>query len=507
MTYDIILDLANNHQGDLSHGKSIIDDLSSVCLFDDMSYLLKFQFRDLDSFIYKGANPDNNKHINRFLQTKLSWSEYEELVNYARSRNFEIMVTPFDEASVKYIKEFGADRVKIASCSADDWPLIEEATTLNIPFVASTGGLPINKVDNLVSFFSHRAVDFSLMHCVGIYPSPRETLNLNRISEFRRRYPEVKIGWSTHEDPNDLAPGAMAAALGATLFERHVGKNTQNYKLNGYSSNKDQVEVWLKELASARDILGDGSSEALPQETESLLTLKRGVYLANDVKKGEKIGSENVYFAFPKSEGQIEPAQFKTGLSLNQDVKVDQPINQSAVIEPDTDGKEKALHIFKSGVHEAKALLNYGGIKLNSEFEVEFSFHHGPSFFRETGAILIDIVNREYCKKLVVVLSGQKHPSHHHKRKEETFQLLYGDLQITVDGKSYDMHPGDTMMVMPGIWHDFQSKNGAVIEEISTTHFSNDSVYEDPSIRSRPLADRKYRVKNWGRYELFDKVL
>jgi len=53
---------------------------------------------------------------------------------------------------------------------------------------------------------------------------------------------------------------------------------------------------------------------------------------------------------------------------------------------------------------------------------------------------------------------------------------------------------------MPGMWHSFSTVNGCIFEEISTTHFKNDSVYKDPSINNMKLEDRKTIVKNWGRF-------
>jgi len=78
----------------------------------------------------------------------------------------------------------------------------------------------------------------------------------------------------------------------------------------------------------------------------------------------------------------------------------------------DCDGatpKAVLAHAWKA-VHEAKALLNEARIAIGHEFKVEFSHHYGVSRFRETGAILIECINREYCKKLVLQLPGQRHP-------------------------------------------------------------------------------------------------
>ena len=44
-------------------------------------------------------------------------------------------------------------------------------------------------------------------------------------------------------------------------------------------------------------------------------------------------------------------------------------------------------------------MLNIAGVKLGREFYVEYSHHYGIPNFGRTGCILIDCVNREYCKK------------------------------------------------------------------------------------------------------------
>ena len=54
-----IYDLANNHQGDLAHAKDIVRGVGRVNREGKVKGALKFQFRQLDSFIhpdFKGAD-------------------------------------------------------------------------------------------------------------------------------------------------------------------------------------------------------------------------------------------------------------------------------------------------------------------------------------------------------------------------------------------------------------------------------------------------------------------
>ena len=140
---------------------------------------------------------------------------FDALLQEVWSRGHLAACTPFDEESVEIIDEMGFDLIKVASCSAKDWPLLEAVSASGKPVICSTGGLTTFDIDNVVSFFQHRAVHFALMHCVSIYPTPDEKLALQQIRNLDERYPDTVVGWSTHEDPDDTVPVGMAMALGA----------------------------------------------------------------------------------------------------------------------------------------------------------------------------------------------------------------------------------------------------------------------------------------------------
>ena len=95
---------------------------------------------------------------------------------------------------------------------------------------------------------------------------------------------------------------------------------------------------------------------------------------------------------------------------------------------------------------------------------------------------------------------------HFHPLKEETFQVLHGDLTVNVDGHTRTLIPGEVCLVMPGVWHSFWTEKGCVFEEVSTTHFNTDSVYKDAKINKLPRHERKTEVDHWGRFQLPVKV-
>jgi sialic acid synthase SpsE/quercetin dioxygenase-like cupin family protein len=489
-----IFEIANNHQGNLAHGKRIISEMGKIAHKLGINAAIKFQYRDLDTLVHpEFINSKNVKHIPRFLETRLMPDEFAVLVDAARKDGMRIIVTPFDEKSVKLAVGQNVDILKVASCSAVDWPLLYSIIATKKPIIISTGGLSLIEIDDIVNLFLQKKAKFGIMHCVALYPAPAEALNLGFISRLNRRYPSVMIGYSGHEAPDDFDVVKVAVANGANMLERHVGVREHNYKLNAYSMNPVQAECWVRSAQKARTLLGGSREKPINQdEVDSLLSLKRGTYAAKSINKGERINKESVFYAIPCASDQItsgEYEKFGAGMVASKNYEKNAPITE--VI------RKSAQDIVNRIIHNAKGLINEAGLQIGSKYEVELSHHYGKEHFSRIGALVINFVNREYCKKLVVLLPGQHHPNHHHRRKEETFQLLWGDLNIRLNGKPMKLKPGDLALIERQCWHSFSSVGGAIIEEISTTHYADDSYYEDKRITMAFLDKRKTSIGTW----------
>ena len=99
-----IFEMANNHQGDIAHGKQIINECSEISIDNNLKSAVKFQFRQLDSFIHPNyINADEPTHIKRFLSTKLSNEQFKKLLDHTKSKNLFSICTPFDEGSIDII--------------------------------------------------------------------------------------------------------------------------------------------------------------------------------------------------------------------------------------------------------------------------------------------------------------------------------------------------------------------------------------------------------------------
>ena len=479
-------EMANNHMGSVSHAKKIIDEFGKLVRKHNLSAAMKLQFRQLKTFIHKDYQDSDLKYVKRFKETELTQEQFQEIVDYIKANGMKAMSTPFDNDSLVWMDELDIDVVKIASCSIDDWPLLEEVCKINKKIIISTAGADFDLLKKVYRLFKKNKRDFAFMHCVGEYPTPIENSNLNRIKLLQQEFPDIEIGFSTHESPLEDSLTPFAVAMGCTIVEKHIGVPTDTISLNKYSVTTDYMEKLVQDLNRLESATNGISTE----ERASLKSLKRGMYINKNLSKGDVIKREDLYFAMPVQEGQLDASNLYDviGNVSTKDINSDDAIYENDFVSIE---KERILSEVKRKVLK---LLDEANVTISPRDKVEISSHYGLKNFFKTGALIIDKVNREYCKKIIVVLPGQSHPVHYHIQKEEAFELLHGDCILNMNGKDLPLEKGRPKVIYRGVEHSFRSENGCVIEEVSTTHVLNDSKYQDTDINKLDLSDRKINI-------------
>jgi sialic acid synthase SpsE/quercetin dioxygenase-like cupin family protein len=489
-----VFEMANNHMGNVEHGLNIIREFHKVTQDFSFPFGFKLQYRHLDSFIhpdFKGRG--DVKYVKRFSETHLENHKLLALKKEMHALGFVTICTPFDERSVDLIEEHGFDIIKIGSCSFTDWPLLERVVKSDKPIIASTGGAALQDIDKVVSFFDHRNKDFTLMHCTGEYPTSDARLQLNQIDLLKQRYPQARVGYSTHENPNNVDSLKIAIAKGATIFEKHVGVPTEHFNLNAYSATPEQARRWLKSAQQAFEMCGVSETrpEFSKEEVATLRSLQRGVFAGQLIQKGKRAKLSDVFFAIPTMEGQVTVNEMSkyTEFYAEAVIPANAPLLSTNCRTKET--REKVNDI----VQRVRQFLRTSGVVVPPRVDLEISHHYGIDRFDEFGLTMLTVVNREYCKKLIVLLPGQKHPEQYHKVKEETFHVLYGDAWVNLDGSIRKAQTGEVVVVERGVKHSLGTEAGVVIEEISSTHHAEDSFYTDLSIANNE--NRKTLLTYW----------
>jgi len=325
-----VLELANNHGGDVNRGIRIVKEFGTVVRYNNVRTAIKLQFRDIDSFIHKKFRERADiRYIKKTLDTRLTREELATLTETVRRAGCVRMATPFDDKSVELCMELGIEIIKIASSDVTDWPLLEKIARTNKPVMVSTGGTSLKDIDDMVTFFDNRNIPLAVNHCVSIYPSEDAELQLNQIDFLRNRYPGHVIGLSTHEYHDWHSSMLIAYAKGARTFERHIDIKTEDNPFSPYCSTPEQIAEWFQTFHRAREMCGAPGTEKLPssqKEIEYLTTLVRGVYAKHDLPVGHVLTAEDYYLAIPLQKGQLSCRELLNDQVLAKKIKADTPL-------------------------------------------------------------------------------------------------------------------------------------------------------------------------------------
>ena len=329
-----VLEMANNHWGRLERGLRIVGEFAQVVRFNNVRAAIKLQFRDVDQFIHRDFKGNKEiRYISKTEATRLSKVEFKTLARAIRDQGCIPMATPFDEASVDLCEELDLPIIKVASSDLNDWFLIERIAQTKKPVITSTGGSSEKDIDDLVKFFANRNIPLAINHCVSIYPSEDDELELNQVDYLRKRYPDNVIGFSTHEFSDWQTSMLISYAKGARTWERHIDIDADGVPVSPYCSLPHQVDAWFKAFHKAIEMCGGtGDTKRVPKrkEAEYLDSLVRGLYVKRDLPAGYEFHHDKLdrdfYLAVPMLKGQLSCREIMNGQRTINTIAKDRPL-------------------------------------------------------------------------------------------------------------------------------------------------------------------------------------
>jgi len=325
-----VLEIANNHLGSVERGLQIIKDFGRTVYYNGVRAAIKLQLRDVDSFVHKDFRGNTDmRYIKKTMATKLPCEAFHILADAIRHQGCIVMATCFDEASVDLAVEIKCEILKVASSDVADWGLMRKMASTKLPVIVSTGGSSLSDVDNIVKFFKNRHIPLAINHCVALYPTADEDLELNQLDFLHERYPHHTIGLSTHECGDWWTSIAIAVAKGARTFERHVDVDMENIPVSSYCSLPHQVDAWFKAWAKAKEMCGaPGTEKRIPprKEIEYLDALVRGAYATRDLEAGHVLQEGDLYLAVPLQKGQLCNREHLSNEILIRALRKDDPL-------------------------------------------------------------------------------------------------------------------------------------------------------------------------------------
>ncbi|ONI42796.1 acetylneuraminic acid synthetase [Candidatus Epulonipiscium fishelsonii] len=228
-------------------------------------------------------------------------NDYKELFIYCKSLDVEFMSTPFDFASVDYLDNL-VDIYKISSSDLTNLPFIEYIAKKNKPIFLSTGASYISEIEEAVRLIqSLNSNELCIMHCVLSYPTKNEDANLSMITHLKNIFPNLKIGYSDHTQPDStMTVLTTAYLLGAEVIEKHF---TLNKNLTGndhyHAMDPSDLNLIVNNLSLVQTVLGKSYKTVLDCEVIPRREARRSIVINNNLKEGDIIKKEDIMLKRP----------------------------------------------------------------------------------------------------------------------------------------------------------------------------------------------------------------
>ena len=248
---------------------------------------------DKEDFIIKGGTLwDGRKLYDLYKEAYTPWEWHKELFNYARSLGIDIFSTPFDKSAVDFLETLNPSVYKIASFEITDYELVRYTASKMKPIIISTGIATIDEIQDAVNICKNEGNhQIILLHCTSAYPAPLEDANLLTIPNLAQTFGVIS-GFSDHT-LGTTAP-VVAVTLGAKVIEKHF---ILDRSIGGadaeFSLDKKEFGNMVKAIRDTEKLLGKVSYD-MSQKKQKSRQFSRSLYVAKDIKKGEKFSEENI---------------------------------------------------------------------------------------------------------------------------------------------------------------------------------------------------------------------
>jgi len=292
----IIAELSANHNGSL---ETAIETIKAAKRADADAIKLQTYTADTitidcdkEDFIIKGTIWEGQKLYDLYKQAYTPWEWHAELFQTAKQEGLICFSSPFDKTAVDLLESLENPIYKIASFEITDIPLIEYVASKGKPIIMSTGIAEYEDIKLAIETCRKAGNnDITILKCTSSYPAPIEEANLLMMQRFAKDF-NVKVGLSDHTLGNTVA--VVATALGATVIEKHfildkaIGGPDASFSLD----EKEFTEM-VHAVRNAEKVLGKESYKLTKKQIAGK-DFARSLYVAEDIKAGERITEKNV---------------------------------------------------------------------------------------------------------------------------------------------------------------------------------------------------------------------
>ena len=216
----IIAEIAQGHDGSLGLAHSYIDAVAktNVDAIKFQTHIAEEETTHREPWRIKFSKQDKTRY-DYWKRMEFTIDEWKSLKQHCDDVNLNFLSSPFSLKAVEILKEVGVHSWKIASGEINNDEIFDSIAETNKKIMLSTGMSTIEEIDKTVQKFEKKGLDYVLMQCTSLYPTPVEKIGLNLIEFFKKRY-KCKVGLSDHS--GIIYTGFAAATLGIDVLEVHT---------------------------------------------------------------------------------------------------------------------------------------------------------------------------------------------------------------------------------------------------------------------------------------------
>ena len=220
----VVAEIGINHGGSLDVAKGMV-----LAAHRAGCEMVKHQTHFVDDEMTDEAKqifpPNADKSIWDVMEEcALSKDDEISLKTYAESLGMIYISTPFSRAAADFLNDIGVSAFKIGSGECNHVPLIRHIASFGKPIIMSTGMQTIAGMRPSVQALDDSGVDYALLECTNLYPSPPEIVSLQGITELRNAFPRAVIGFSDHSIGPEMAISAVALALNSAAKALRIAR-------------------------------------------------------------------------------------------------------------------------------------------------------------------------------------------------------------------------------------------------------------------------------------------
>ena len=327
----VIAEIGINHGGDLNVAKEMVRLAAAAgCeMIKHQTHILEDEMTDEAKQIFP---PNADVSIwDVMASCALSLEEEAELKRYTEDLGLIWISTPFSRAAADYLETLDVPAYKIGSGEADNLPLIRHIARKGKPVILSTGMQTIETMRASVQILEDAGVDYALLECTNLYPSPAEIVSLKGVTDLKTAFPNAVVGFSDHSIGPEMALASVA--LGACILERHY-TDTRYRKGPDISCSMDPAELrFLIDRSREIWIAANNDKKRTGPEEDVYRFARASVVADADLPAGHIITEADIWARRPGS-GEIPGYDFDkvVGKTLRTAVKRNQQLTWDMLI-------------------------------------------------------------------------------------------------------------------------------------------------------------------------------